>query len=177
MNNIELAITQFDQYLITKGLTFECSIIGGAALSVLKVTNRFTRDVDCLIENIPEEIKTSAINFAKENPQLNLAKDWLNNGPSQLLKNLPDGWQSRLQLAFNGTNLKLTTLGRSDLLKTKLFAYCDRNDPDYADLLKLKPTREELSESIAWVKLQDANPGWPDNVEKLFLNLKQALHG
>lgn len=141
MNTIEFAITQFDQYLATQGLTFEGCIIGGAALSVLKVTNRFTRDVDCLIEKIPEE------------------------------------WQSKLQFAFLGTNLKLTTLGRSDLLKTKLFAYCNRNDPDYDDLLKLKPTREELSESISWVKLQDANPGWPNHVEKLFLNLKQALHG
>ena len=177
MNNIELAITQFDQYLLTKGLAFECCIIGGAALSVLKVTNRFTRDVDCLIENIPEEIKTAAINFAKENPDLNLAKDWLNNGPAQLIKNLPDGWQSRLQPAFGGTQLKLTTLGRADLLKTKLFAYCDRTDPDYADLLKLNPTRDELSDAISWVKHQDANPSWPDNVERLFLNLKQALHG
>ncbi|MCG5055450.1 MAG: hypothetical protein KA712_20990 [Myxococcales bacterium] len=48
--------------------------------------------------------------------------DWLNNGPMQLSDVLPTGWRERVQPIFQGQVLALSTLGRPDLLKSKLFA-------------------------------------------------------
>jgi len=63
---------------------------------------------------------------------------------------------------------------RTDLLKTKLFACCDR-DEDFDDCLALKPTESELAKAISWVKFRDTNELWPDHVEKVFGRLKKEL--
>jgi len=51
-----------------------------------------------------------------------------------------------------------------ELLKTKLFAFCDR-DQDRDDCIKLNPSPKELSEAVEWVKEQDQDVGWPKHVE------------
>lgn len=173
---VDKAIPEFDKYLGEKGLVFEGTIIGGAALLVLQITDRQTKDVDCIYPPIPPEIKKASEDFADENDGLKIDSDWLNNGPQSILDNLPLDWGTRLRPLFNGKNLKLTTLGRPDLLKTKLFAFCDRTDPDFGDLIQLKPTEAELNDSIDWVKKCDANPSWPNHVEKMFNYLKEALN-
>jgi hypothetical protein len=173
---VDKAIPEFDKYLEKKGLFFKGTIIGGAALLILEISERQTKDVDCLSPQIPPEIKEASREFANEHSSLKLDPDWLNNGPQTLLDNLPKDWRTRLSPLFLGSSLNLTTLGRPDLLKTKLFAFCDRTDPDFSDLLRLKPTEEELNDSIDWVKKCDANPGWPAHVENMFNNLKEALN-
>lgn len=173
---IDKAILEFDLFLASKKLSFEGVVIGGAALLVLEISDRQTRDVDCLYPKIPDEVKQASRDFSKESKKVQVEEDWFNNGPSSLVKTLPPKWQERLQPLFNGKALKLKTLGRPDLLKTKLFAYCDRTDPDFADLLKLKPTAEEILKSTPWVKGCDANPQWPEHVEKMFALLQKALN-
>lgn len=176
-NNMKNVIERFDEYLTSRGLKFEATIIGGAALNILKISDRRTVDVDCLDPEVSDEIKKAALEFRDQNPELRLISNWINNGPDSLVRDLPPDWESRLILGFEGKNIKLLVLGRIDLLKTKLFAYCDRTNPDYADLLNLKPTKEELSQCIAWVKERDGNPMWPDLVEKRFLALSESLYG
>ena len=173
---INKAIPEFDEFLASRGLFFEGTIIGGAALLVLGITERFTKDVDCLTPQIPEEIKKASEEFSEMKEELKIEKNWFNNGPSSLVNQLPQGWDKRLELIYDGKSLKLTTLGRPDLLKTKLFAFCDRTEPDLSDLQKLKPSIEELSESISWVKDCDGNEMWADHVEKMFLLLKETLN-
>ncbi len=56
-----------------------------------------------------------------------------------------------------GIALQLDVLGRSDLLKSKFYAYCDRTVPDFEDLKHLIPTIQELLEGIEWVKERDGN--------------------
>jgi hypothetical protein len=87
---------------------------------------------------------------------------------------LPDGWANRTQPAFSGRALVLETLGRADLLKTKLFALCDRGT-DLADCIAFSPTAEELEGAVPWVALQDANPLWPSHVEETIQNLRRRL--
>lgn len=172
---IDQAIIEFDKYLGNNELSFEGIIIGGAALVFLQITTRFTRDVDCLSPPIPEEIKKAATEFALEQKHLNLHEKWFNDEPKALSIELPDGWRDRLQPLYHGKNLRFQTLGRADFLKTKLYAYCDRTMPDLEDLLKLKPTIQELLNSIAWVQQRDTNPSWPEHVERQFLALKETL--
>ena len=106
-----------------------------------------------------------------------LADDWLNNGPSQLKDVLPRGWKERLQPAFVGDALTLTALGRVDLLKSKLFALCDRGT-DLADCVAIGPTVAELEDAQAWIALQDGNPFWPEHVQRTLDDLRERLgHG
>ncbi len=83
----------------------------------------------------------------------------------------------RLQPAFSGHALHLQTLGRSDLLKTKLFALCDRG-LDLPDCIALRPTAVELEDARPWVEEQDLNPDWPTHVRATFADLARRLgHG
>jgi hypothetical protein len=172
----EQILTQFDQFLKAKGLSFAAIAIGGVAISLLGVVIRETRDCDVLDPEIPVQIANAAVKFAKSvraRGEL-LSDEWLNNGPASLKKNLPVDWQLRLQPLFPGQSLVLQTLGRGDLLKTKLFAFCDRQI-DRDDCLALKPTTAELIEAYSWVKEQDAHLGWVDHVRSQFLNLAGKL--
>ncbi len=80
----------------------------------------------------------------------------------------------RLSTVYQGKGITLFTLGRSDLLKSKLFAYCDRGT-DLADCIALKPTKDELKDSIDWVSQRDGNVGWPKHVQKSFEQLAKKL--
>ncbi len=167
-------LTQFDIFLAECGLVLDAIIIGGTALALLGVISRQTRDCDVLHPELPEVIKEAATAFATQVRQQGevLADDWLNNGPSLLADVLPDGWRGRIQIAFSGRALSLSTLGRMDLLRSKLFALCDRGT-DLPDCLALAPSQEELEVILPWLEQQDANPDWPAHVGATL----QDLHG
>ncbi len=167
-------IKKFDGYLAEKSYEFAGVIIGGAALHVLKVTNRATRDIDFLSPSLDEQVLLLAEEFRVKFPELSLQKDWLNNGPINLQVDLPTGWQGRVLEIYKGNALTLSTLGRSDLLKTKLFAYCDR-DIDLRDCIDLAPSVEELDESMGWLIDRDTNKHWPERVKSQIEFLKGKL--
>ena len=172
-----LVVEEFDAWLATQGLRLEAVVVGGAALALLGVTDRQTRDVDILHPELPEEITEASRAFASHLASQGtvLGDDWLNNGPIQLTEVLPEGWQARLQSAFAGASLTLMTLGRADLLKTKLFALCDRGT-DLKDCVALAPTVEELEAAEPWLSEQDANPMWPAHVRATLGDLSRRLN-
>lgn len=172
-------IEAFDGYLVALGLRLEAVVVGGAALALLRVTSRPTRDFDVLTPELPPDIMDAAGAFAREQRRLGIDLDegWLNNGPRQLGAVLPAGWQIRTQLVFEGRALVLSTLGRADLLKTKLFALCDRGT-DLSDCLALAPSAAEMSLALPWLSDQDANPDWPAHVRATLADLQRRLgHG
>ncbi|AKU90720.1 DUF6036 family nucleotidyltransferase [Vulgatibacter incomptus] len=158
------------------GLSFEAVVIGGSALVLMGLTQRGTRDVDVLVPALPESIAAAACDFARQQRQNGdeLNDDWLNNGPIQLGDILPEGWQDRVERIFEGVALILSTLGRPDLLKTKLFALCDRGT-DMQDCIALAPSAEELAECLPWLELQDGNERWPDHVRATISGLGRRL--
>lgn len=172
--NVESIVKSFDEFLAKNSLKFESIVIGGAALIIMGVIQRETVDIDCLDPKIPEEILNAAQEFRKSNPNLSLSESWINNGPDSLVKDLPKGWRHRIVPLYNGNAITFYTLGRLDLLMTKLFAFCDR-DIDLNDCLRLKPTVHELEQCFSWVVNQDANPHWSKNVENHFRFLKKEL--
>ncbi len=106
-----------------------------------------------------------------------LRDDWLNNGPASLGPLLPLGWKERLQVAFVGQALDLRCLGREDLLRSKLFALCDRA-LDLPDCIALAPSARELTTICPWLEEQDANPSWPAHVRETLADLGRRLnHG
>jgi hypothetical protein len=172
-------IEAFDRHLASLGLDFEAVVIGASALVLMGIVQRMTRDVDILAPAIPEAICVAARDFAVQQRQVgaDLSDDWLNNGPMQLGTVLPVGWRERVEQIFEGQALILSTLGRPDLLKTKLFALCDRGT-DLPDCIALAPTAEELVECLPWLELQDGNELWPDHVRATLADLATRLgHG
>ena len=172
-------IEAFDRHLLGLGLRFEGVVIGGSALGLMGVIQRPTRDVDILVPELSRAIASAARDFAKAQRQagVDLQDDWFNNGPLQLGEVLPAGWRERVQRIFDGQALVLRTLGRSDLLKSKLFALCDRGT-DLPDCIALAPIAEELAECMPWLELQDGNELWPAHVRATVADLARRLgHG
>ena len=169
-------LTAFDHYLEALGLHFRGVVIGGAALNLLGLVSRTTRDCDILDPVLPTDVLAAASAFAAERRRLGEILDdgWLNNGPASLVRELPSGWRDRLAPAFAGQALVLTTLGRADLLRSKLLALCDRGI-DLADCLALAPAAGELAALLPWVEEQDLNPAWPDHVRATLADLAQRL--
>lgn len=169
-------IAQFDVYLAKHDLTLEAVVIGGAALALLGVVTRQTRDCDILHPELSVAVSLAARSFAAQvrHGGTPLQDDWLNNGPSSLCALLPAGWQQRLVLVFEGKAVKLHSLGREDLLKTKLFALCDRGI-DLGDCIALCPTTRELQDALSWLEIQDGNPDWPTHVRSTLAELAGRL--
>ena len=178
MIEIVKVISEFDSFLFLRSLRFKGIVIGGAALNLLGIVSRLTNDCDVLDPNIPNEILKASEDFAlnkiAKEPNCLIKKDWLNNGPTSLKQNLPKFWEARTQPLFIGKAIEFHTLGRPDLIMTKLYAHCDRQS-DLFDCLALKPSIQELKDSIEWVKYQDAKPKWPAHVEEIFKKLAKEL--
>lgn len=172
-------LTAFDDFLTKRRVRLEAVIIGGAALSLLGIVSRPTKDCDVLHPRIPDEVQLAARDFAvimrdRGEP---LQDDWLNNGPETLAKQLPPGWEARLQVVFAGEAILLRSLGRVDLLRSKLFALCDRAI-DLADCIALCPSSEELEAIRPWLEEQDLNPDWPAHVRQSLRDLQRKCgHG
>lgn len=172
-------LTAFDRFLGDRGLSLEAVVVGGAALNLLGVVVRPTRDCDILFPALPAVIVDAARAFAREARTRGgvLEDDWLNNGPISLAPLLPKDWDRRLQEAFQGRALILRSLHRSDLLLSKLFALRDRA-LDRADCLAMSPTDIELVEARRWLEPQDLNPDWPAHVRATLADLARRLrHG
>ncbi len=172
-------IALFDHFLAERGLSFEAVVIGGAALALLGIVSRQTRDCDILRPALPPEIRDAARAFATTMRAQGdaLDDDWLNNGPASLTDALPEGWSERLQIAYQGRTIILRCLGRTELLMSKLFAMCDRGI-DLQDCVALAPTAEELTSIRPWLERQDGNEEWPAHVRATLDDLGRRLnHG
>ena len=153
-------LPEFDRFLHIKGIKFKAVVIGSGALTIMGFLQRQTVDIDVLDPKIPDKILKLAEEFRtqKEKEGVYLIKNWINNGPDKLLLNLPKRWLSRTEPFFNGKALTFVTLGRPDLLKDKLWGFCDLRDQDKSVILALKPSYKELLETSKWVKEQEAHP-------------------
>lgn len=169
-------VALFDRYLEARGLRFDAVVIGGAALNLLGVVSRLTKDCDILFPEIPGEIAEASQGFAREVREKGgaLVDEWFNNGPASLQTQLLPGWKNRLQTAFNGRAVRLRSLGREDLICAKLFALCDRGI-DLLDCVALAPSQTELDKIVPWLEQQDANPQWPAHVQVTIANLAKRL--
>lgn len=172
-------IPQFDTFLAERGLTLEAIATGGAALALLGIISRETRDCDLIEPELTAVLVDASIAFALEVREQGeiLRDDWLNNGPATLAPLLPVGWRSRLQVVHQGKSIRLWCLGRPELLLSKLFALCDRG-LDLGDCLALRPSEAELAVAEPWVAAQDQHPDWPTHVHTTLEDLARRLgHG
>jgi len=149
-------ISAFDEFLHTREKLLEATIAGGAALQLLGVVSRLTQDVDMVQPDLTIEIRLLAMEFAQERQDLKLDVSWLNDAASIFLKNLEPGWDTRTETVFDGKALKLKSLGRQDLLVSKIGSYLSRGNIDLEDCKALGPDEKALDSAISWVLSKQA---------------------
>lgn len=124
----------------------------------LGIVERSTRDVDPLAlrsgdkldsaEPLPGKLATARDRVPRD---LSLPADWLNPGPTDLLRfGLPDGFINRLESRDYGDSLSVHLASRYDQIHFKLYALVDQGPGKHEDDLRaLLPTEEELSSGVS----------------------------
>lgn len=170
----------------TRG-TLALSLCGGAALIVLGLSQRATKDVDivALADDartlfapgpLPEHLLQAAKEVALT---MTLATDWLNNGPSRdegglFQMGLPEGFAARLHARTYGTHLTVYFIDRIDQIHFKLYAAVDRGGYYTSDLEMLAPTDGELIDAARWAMTHDFSPGFRSLLKALLESLGHA---
>ena len=169
------------------GESYAIAIIGGAALSLLGVVERTTRDVDVLAfatrsgrrawaltpppRPLPVVLADAIRTVGRD---LGLAEDWLNVGPAlQWKAGLPPGLVGRITWKRYRA-LRVGVVGRTDLVCFKLFAAAD-DGPEgrhARDLAALAPTDAELRQAARWVKTQDATAEFSAIVDEVVRHVR-----
>ena len=163
---LEEALGILGQLILDRGLHYEVVAIGGGGLLLLGQILRTTKDLD-LVALIEEGEFISADPLPVPLFQaihdvgvaLNLGKEWVNIGPTDLLKmGLPEGFKTRMHTLHHG-GLIVHLAGRFDQICFKLYAAVDKgpNSKHFADLKILRPTQMELDEAKRWCITHDVS--------------------
>ena len=135
----------------------------------LRLVRRATRDVDVLAIAVDDELvlaRPLPVSLAKAAGRVardfGLAQDWLNPGPTDLLRwGLPEGFRSRVVTRRYGRALIVHFAGRLDQVHFKLYAMVDQAGGRHeADLRALHPTKDEIVMAARWTRTQDPSPGF-----------------
>jgi hypothetical protein len=166
---LDLLLGALADQLQVLGSHVEIVVIGGSALTALGLVRRATRDVDLvaiaengelrLAEPLPRALLTARAAVAAD---FGLAENWLNPGPTDLLKwGLPKAFMGRVVTRFYGTALVVHFASRFDQIHFKLFAMVHQGGGRHeADLRALNPTQGELIAAGRWSITQDPSPGY-----------------
>jgi hypothetical protein len=162
---------------------FDLAVIGGAALNVLGLCFRPTRDVDVVA--LLEQDDADRISLASARPlpdallaagrevarALGIADDWLNDGPTDLLDHgLPRGFEGRLMLSGYGSRLTVWFASRQDLIALKAYAAADLGPGRHVeDLQALAPSREELVSGVRWARTHDESDAFRAQLSGLLI--------
>ncbi len=177
------ALSALGEILEAKGEFFAIVVVGGAALNLLGIVDRVTRDVDVIAlgnppnsdnptlqepsEHLPPDLAAAAALVARD---FGLDADWLNTGPAlQWKQGLPPGLEVRVQWRRYG-NLNVGIVDRRDLVLFKLYAAADSTGPEsvhYQDLIALGPSANELNTARDWIKTQDASRNFHEVVDQV----------
>ncbi len=168
-----------EQLIIANAPRTEIVVCGGSALIALSLVARTTQDVDIIAlmkngvpadpEPLPEYLVKAAAGVRQI---MNLAGDWLNNGPaSQFRMGLPEGFAGRLHAVEIGEKLAVCYIDRMDQIFFKTFAAADRGGYHVDDLRKLSPSEEELTAAAKWCLTQDVSPGFREILQDMFVKL------
>jgi hypothetical protein len=186
--DINLALRRLGELLDAAGQPFAIVIIGGAALNLMGVVSRATRDVDILAfarpprggkssklvpppTPLPESLVAAIRTVARD---LGLADDWLNTQPAlQWSQGLPRGLLGRVQWRQYAA-LRVGVVGRADAIRLKLFAAADDapQGRHARDLAALNPTDADLRLAARWAKTQDASPHFSGIVDQVVSHVR-----
>lgn len=163
-DKFEEPLTVLGQLLDERGLHYELLAIGGAALQLLGLIARATRDIDIVarveagsplpLESLPAPLDAAVADTARV---LRLPREWFNTGPRSLMGlGLPPGSLGRAHRRQWG-GLVLHLADRRDQICFKLYAAVDQGprSKHFEDLRRLRPTIAELTAAAAWARSHD----------------------
>jgi hypothetical protein len=166
---IERALRAVGELLAADGQEERIVVVGGAALVLLGVVQRGTRDVDVIalgrahasaVELVaPEPIPAALLDaIARVARDLGLPPEWMNMMvASQWRTGLPPRFDEGMTWRrFGGLHVGLPS--RFAFVCLKLYAAADQTGPGsrhFHDLSALAPTAAELEEARAWIGTQD----------------------
>ena len=166
---LDEALQTLGEVLEARGLAYEIVAIGGSALMLRGMISRPTRDLDALAvvrdgvyasaDPLPPPLTDAVVSTGRA---LGLSEDWLNPGPTELLRfGLPEGFEERVERRQYGS-LVVQVAGRLDQICFKLYAAVDQGPKSkhMTDLRSLQPTREELLTAAVWTRTQDPSEGY-----------------
>ncbi len=155
-------------------------IVGGAALIVLGLVSRVTRDVDVVAlhregelvsaEQLPLGLIEAARLVAED---FGLPADWLNSGPASVLRwGLPEGFLERAERRTFGPALDALFASRLDQVHLKLYAVVDQGAGRHLqDLQSLEPSLEELRSAARWCQTHDPSDGFREALASVLEHL------
>lgn len=187
-SDIERVFAALGELLAAEGMEFGIVVLGGAALNLLGIVERTTRDVDVLAitsstlgdgllsltppEPLPEPLKRAIGRVARD---FRLPEDWVDTTMGlQLQTGLPPGLERRIHWSRYG-GLVVGLVDRYDLIFFKLYAAADSGGPasvHYQDLIALRPSSTELQEAATWVRKQDPSAGFSIILEQVMERLR-----
>jgi hypothetical protein len=157
---------------------FEIVVCGGAAMIVLNLVSRPTRDVDVLAilkpklegtdePQLPSEVRRLVAEIGKE---LDIKDDWLNFGPVRLLRlGVSPGLLERATRVRYGEFLTVRFVDRLDQVAFKIFAAMDPKEGlrHLADLLEFKPTESEARHAATWLLDRNTSSDFTDKLRQV----------
>lgn len=180
--NLEFYMKALNSQLKIINKRIELVVCGGSALAAIGLVNRTTNDVDVLgiVErsdskliinraSFPNWFKSSIEKVARD---FNLPPNWINAGPTSLVDfGLPRGLEERLIGKRFGDYLTVHYISRIDQIFLKLYASVDRGGYHIDDLMKLKPTNEEIEAAARWSMTHDVSEGYRELLKSLLRRL------
>lgn len=157
-------------YEALKGPPLRIDVCGGAALSVMGLVDRTTKDIDLIAPpELPPQFFEAAGIVGRE---FGLPEDWINQGPKELAEmGLPDGFDERAHKKRYGKHLTACFASRLDQIFFKTYASVDRAGYHVDDLLALEPTTEELMDAARWCMQHDVSDEFRDQLRSMFRQL------
>lgn len=161
-----LLIKLADVYEALEGPPLKIFICGGAALSVLGLVDRTTKDIDIVA---PCELPPTFFDAAKiVGREFGLPENWINQGPKMLAEmGLPDGFENRAFTKRYGKRLTACFASRLDQIFFKTYASVDRAGYHVDDLLALGPTTDELIAAAAWCMQHDVSEAFKGQMRSM----------
>jgi hypothetical protein len=170
--SLDDALVTLGEVLESRGLHFAVVAIGGGALLLLGILERPTKDLDIVALVKGDELVTSepfppalAEACADVARAMDLAPDWMNAGPTQLLDfGLLEGFAGRAERRRYGPNLAVHIASRFDQIHFKFYAAVDAGpgSKHLQDLQRLAPTPGELRAAARWTVTHDTSPPFRD---------------
>jgi hypothetical protein len=177
--DVETILSAFGEQLeqVTKD-HMELLVCGGAALNILGLVERDTKDVDVLAyvkrgkkgkisiikaDPLRPELSAAATKVARD---FNLPANWLNAGPASAVDfGLPDGLMERVITRRFSKKLTIHFLSRYDQIHFKLDAAVEGAGKHLDDLSALKPTSEEIEQAAHWCMSHDVSEGFKQSLK------------
>lgn len=166
---LEEALRTLGAVLADRRTPYRLLRVGGSTMLLLGLIDRPTADLDIIglaegdqyhkVTVLPPPLATAVAQVAQA---LDLADNWLNTGPADLMDfGLPAGWEGRISVRRYG-GLELHLPSRFDLICFKVYAATDRgpDDKHSQDLKLLEPTEAELIAAGRWAITHDPSDAY-----------------